>query len=169
MDDCPWLEDRLPLSRRQQGYWELSSSVTPAIQNDGEQVMAVVESDQEGTTVSYEDQEVGVAVQGDEESHGHGEQGAAPSPPPPPPPPAPPPTPFEFKAATGPETIVLRPPHGHGPRSTRPQASSTAMSRCPGHFPPPPPPPPPPPALFAPPGPCREVVEKLMCRGFMSV
>ena len=70
---------------------------------------------------------------------------------------------------TGPATILSTRPHGHGPRGTRPQASSTAMSRCPGHFPPPPPPPPPPPALFALPGPRGEVVEKFMCRRFMSV
>ena len=71
--------------------------------------------------------------------------------------------------STGRATILSTRPHGHGPRSTRPQACIMAMSRCPSHFPSPPLPPPPPRALFALPGPCWEVVEKLMCRRFMSI
>ena len=130
MDDCPWLIDRL----------------------------AVVESDEEGTTVRYEDQEVGEAVQGDEESHRYGEHGAAPSPPLPPPPPAPPPTPFEFKAATGRETIVPRPPHGHRP------SSSTAMPRCSGDLLPPPPSPAHAPVPSSPSGPSWEVRAKYNTR-----
>ena len=78
MEDCPLSEGPLPLSRRLEDYCELPSSVNPATQNDGEQAMVAAESHQQGTTVRYEDDEVRVAVQGDEASHDHGGQGAQP-------------------------------------------------------------------------------------------